>query len=134
MLLSKVLLLNVFHFIIPFFSLIHEENSKSLGSLEEVYFTRNANIWYSPIFCQKTKVFLPCLLFIFPNTYYYKFRYIFCLQKEAFNNYVDIISPFFDHLPSSRWTVFTLHVDNNEHFFWPAPTSSCPRSYWMAPS
>ena len=29
---------------------------------------------------------------------------------------MDIILPFFDHLPTSRWTFFTLNVDQNWHF------------------
>ena len=34
----------------------------------------------------------------------------------SFNNYVDIILPFFDPLPTSTWTFFTLNVDQNWHF------------------
>ena len=34
------------------------------------------------------------------------------LENKKINNYVDIILPFFDTLPSAR-TVFTLSVDKN---------------------
>ena len=34
----------------------------------------------------------------------------------SFNNYVDMILPFFDHLPTSTWTFFTLNVDQSWHF------------------
>ena len=39
----------------------------------------------------------------------------FC-RKVSFNNYVDMILPFFDHLPTSTWTFFTLNVDKNGDF------------------
>ena len=36
--------------------------------------------------------------------------------KGSFNNYVDIILPFFEHLSTSMVTFFILNVDNNWHF------------------
>ena len=33
--------------------------------------------------------------------------------KGSFNNYVDMFLPFFDHLPTSKWTCFTLNMDTN---------------------
>ena len=38
------------------------------------------------------------------------------MYKGSFNNYVDMILPFFAHLPTSTWTFFTLNVDQNWHF------------------
>ena len=37
-------------------------------------------------------------------------------DEESFNNYVDKIVSFFDHLPTSTWTFFTLNVDKNGYF------------------
>jgi hypothetical protein len=37
--------------------------------------------------------------------------------KGSFNNYVDMIKPFFDHLPTSTWAGFTLNVEKNWHFW-----------------
>ena len=60
----------------------------------------------------------------------------FCCQadkystKGSFHNYVDIILPFLDHIPTSVGTVFILNMDKNRHFW---ITSSCPHSYWMPP-
>ena len=34
----------------------------------------------------------------------------------SFNNYVDMILSFFDHLPTPTWTFITLNVDQNWHF------------------
>ena len=61
-------------------------------SLEEVYFTRNVNIWYSPNFCQKTKVLWPCLLFIFADTYYVLQISIHILYKDIGINLMRIMS------------------------------------------
>ena len=36
--------------------------------------------------------------------------------KRSFNNYVDIISHFVDHLSIFTWTFFTLNVDKKKHF------------------
>ena len=38
------------------------------------------------------------------------------LRRGSFNNYVDMIWLFFDHLPTSMWTFFTLNMDQNWHF------------------
>ena len=35
--------------------------------------------------------------------------------KGPFKNYVDILT-FFDYLPTSTWTFFTLNVDKKKHF------------------
>ena len=37
--------------------------------------------------------------------------------KESFNNYVDNILLFFDHLPTSKWILFNLNLDKNINFF-----------------
>ena len=50
------------------------------------------------------------------------------VDQVSFNNYVDIILPFFDHLPTSTWTFFTLNVEK-WRFLDHLSTSSCPRSY-----
>ena len=36
--------------------------------------------------------------------------------RRAFNNYVDTLMLFFDHLPTSSWTFFTLNVDKDRYF------------------
>ena len=52
----------------------------------------------------------------------------------SFNDYVDMILPFFDHLPTSTWTFFSLYMDQNWHFLTThPPTSSCPHSFWTTP-
>ena len=37
--------------------------------------------------------------------------------KGSFNNYVDMLLPFFDHLPTYTCTCFTLNMDTNGHFW-----------------
>ena len=34
-------------------------------------------------------------------------------EQVSFNNYVDMILPFFDHLPTSTWNFFILIWDKN---------------------
>ena len=41
---------------------------------------------------------------------------IFTTYVGSFNNYVDIILPYFDYLPTLMLTFFTLNVDKNRHF------------------
>ena len=36
--------------------------------------------------------------------------------RGPFNNYVEKILAFFDYLPTSTWTFFTLNVDKKKHF------------------
>ena len=42
----------------------------------------------------------------------------FC-RKVSFNNYVDMILPFFDHLPTSTWTFFNLNYGQKLEIFGP---------------
>jgi hypothetical protein len=37
-------------------------------------------------------------------------------HRGPFNDYVDKILHFFDHLPTSNWAILTLNVDKNRHF------------------
>ena len=55
------------------------------------------------------------------------------VTKRSFNNYVDRILQFFAPPPPPAWTVFTPCPWTKSDIFWPPPSSSCPRSYWMAP-
>ena len=46
---------------------------------------------------------------------------MFCCRQGAFNNYVDIILPFFDPPPPCVDSFHTLSVDKNRHFLIPSP-------------
>ena len=60
------------------------------------------------------------------NTMFVSIRHV----KGPFNNYVAKIVVFFDHLPISTWTFFTMSLVKNG-YFWTTylPSSSCPHSY-----
>ena len=54
--------------------------------------------------------------------------------EGAFNDYVDTILSFFDHLPTSEWTLNPHNVGNNWHFLTTyLPLSSCVLSFWTTP-
>ena len=54
--------------------------------------------------------------------------------QVSFNNYVDRIRPFFDHLPTYLYLDIFYHERGQKlRFLDHLPTSSCPRSYWMTP-
>ena len=58
------------------------------------------------------------------------FAFLSC--RGSLNNYVDRILQFFDH--PHAWTVFIPWARTKKDIFDPFQTSSCLRSYWMAPS
>ena len=67
-------------------------------------------------------------------TYLLKYISATTYIKGSFNNYVDMILPFFDHLPTCTWTFITLNVDQNWHILTTYPPHlvhvviECPQS------
>jgi hypothetical protein len=51
------------------------------------------------------------------SLFYVLFQTPHFFSWETFNDYVDTVLPFFDHIPISTWTFLTLNVDNNRTFW-----------------